>query len=144
MNAKVATAPETTAVGQRPNAIELKERIVRHLHSTLGTDVNKASPQAWWRATCASINEYVFDGLRNTQRTHYQQNTRAVHYFSLEYLMGRLFSNNLHNLGFYEEAKQALLELGINIADLEEQDVVQVVELTKRLLRQLVRVADYP
>ena len=120
MNAKVATASETTAVGQRPNAIELKERIVRHLHSTLGTDVNKASPQAWWRATCASINEYVFDGLRNTQRTHYQQNTRAVHYFSLEYLMGRLFSNNLHNLGFYEEAKQALLELGINIADLEE------------------------
>lgn len=101
---------------------QLKERIVKHLHSTLGTDINKASPQAWWRATCAAVNEQIYDGLRNTQRTHFQQNTRALHYFSLEYLMGRLFSNNLHNLGLYEQAKQALSELGFDIADLEDQE----------------------
>ena len=29
------------------NTEQLKEQIIRHLHSTLGTDVNKASPQAW-------------------------------------------------------------------------------------------------
>ncbi|NRQ43060.1 glycogen/starch/alpha-glucan phosphorylase [Rheinheimera sp. YQF-2] len=104
------------------NTEQLKEQIIRHLHSTLGTDVNKASPQAWWSATCAAVNEQVFDGLRNTQRTHYEQNTRALHYFSLEYLMGRLFSNNLHNLGLYSQAKQALSELGMNIADLEDQE----------------------
>ncbi len=101
---------------------QLKERIVKHLHSTLGTDINKASPQAWWRATCAAVNEQIYDGLRNTQRTHFQQNTRALHYFSLEYLMGRLFSNNLHNLGLYDQAKQALSELGFDIADLEDQE----------------------
>ena len=94
---KTPSSQRTVAVAALPSAAELKERIIRHLHGSLGTDVNKASPQAWWRATCASINEYVFDGLRNTQRTHYQNNTRALHYFSLEYLMGRLFSNNLHN-----------------------------------------------
>ncbi len=104
------------------NTEQLKANIVRHLHATLGTDVNKASPQAWWRATCAAVNEQVYDGLRNTQRTHYEKNTRALHYFSLEYLMGRLFSNNLHNLGLYEPAKQALAELGLNIADLEDQE----------------------
>ena len=46
---------------------QLKQQIIRHLHATLGTDVNKASPQAWWRATCAAVNEQVYDGLRNTQ-----------------------------------------------------------------------------
>ncbi|EJI83891.1 starch phosphorylase [Alishewanella aestuarii B11] len=101
---------------------QLKESIIKHLHSTLGTDVNKASHQAWWRATCAAVNEQVFDGLRNTQRTHYEQDTRALHYFSLEYLMGRMFSNNLHNLGIYQDAKQALAELGLDIADLEQQE----------------------
>lgn len=101
---------------------QLKESIIKHLHSTLGTDVNKASHQAWWRATCAAVNEQVFDGLRNTQRTHYEQDTRALHYFSLEYLMGRMFSNNLHNLGIYQNAKQALAELGLDIADLEQQE----------------------
>lgn len=101
---------------------QLKESIIKHLHSTLGTDVNKASHQAWWRATCAAVNEQVFDGLRKTQRTHYEQDTRALHYFSLEYLMGRMFSNNLHNLGIYQDAKQALAELGLDIADLEQQE----------------------
>ena len=100
---KKQTVSASTGVSQI-NTEQLKEQIIRHLHSTLGTDVNKASPQAWWRATCAAVNEQVYDGLRNTQRTHYEQNTRALHYFSLEYLMGRLFSNNLHNLGLYEQA----------------------------------------
>lgn len=113
---------KTSSATMHLSTEQLKDKIVRHLHATLGTDVNKASPQAWWRATCAAVNEQVFDGLRNTQRTHYQQDTRALHYFSLEYLMGRLFSNNLHNLGLYDTARQALAELGMNIADLEDQE----------------------
>ncbi|MBV2129791.1 glycogen/starch/alpha-glucan phosphorylase [Arsukibacterium indicum] len=117
---KKATSAKTAAGGSSTE--QLKQNIVKHLHSSLGTDVNKASSQAWWRATCAAVNEQVYDGLRNTQRTHYQQDTRALHYFSLEYLMGRLFSNNLHNLGLYNQAKQALSELGMNIADLEDQE----------------------
>lgn len=101
---------------------QLKERIIKHLHSTLGTDANKAGQQAWWRATCAAVNELVFEGLSNTQRTHFQHNTRAVHYFSLEYLMGRLLSNNLHNLGIYQQAQQALAELDIDINAIEDQE----------------------
>ncbi|MCC5824741.1 glycogen/starch/alpha-glucan phosphorylase [Alkalimonas sp.] len=119
---KKTTSKKPTSASLQLTAEQLKERIVRHLHATLGTDVNKASPQAWWRATCAAVNESVFDGLRTTQRDHYEQDTRAVHYFSLEYLMGRLFSNNLHNLGLYQPAKQALAELGHDIAELEDQE----------------------
>jgi starch phosphorylase len=122
MKKMTSKAKASVAIADLPSTEELKNNIIKHLHGSLGTDVNKASPQAWWRATCAAINEYVYDGLRNTQRTHYQQNTRAVHYFSLEYLMGRLFSNNLHNLGVYDAAKDALAELGLNIADLEDQE----------------------
>lgn len=117
---KTSTAKASTASVTATE--QLKERIVKHLHSTLGTDLNKANHQAWWRATCAAVNEQVFDGLRTTQRTHYEQDTRALHYFSLEYLMGRMFSNNLHNLGLYEQAKLALAELGMDIADLEDQE----------------------
>ena len=122
MKKTTSKAKASMAIADLPSTEELKNSIIKHLHGSLGTDVNKASPQAWWRATCAAVNEYVYDGLRNTQRTHYQQNTRAVHYFSLEYLMGRLFSNNLHNLGVYDAAKDALAELGLNIADLEDQE----------------------
>lgn len=116
------TSTTTKASATSVATEQLKERIIKHLHSTLGTDVNKANHQAWWRATCAAVNELVYDGLRTTQRTHYEHDTRALHYFSLEYLMGRMFSNNLHNLGLYEHAKLALSELGMDIADLEDQE----------------------
>ena len=43
-----------------------------------------------------------------------------MHYFSMEFLMGRLLVNNMMNLGIYEIAKEGLEDYGINIHDLEE------------------------
>lgn len=104
---------------------EFKDSILKHLHSTLGTDENKANKRAWWNATCAAAKELAFERLRQTQKTHYNQDTRAIHYLSLEFLMGRLLSNNLHNLEVFEPAALALKELGVDINDVcdEEPDM---------------------
>lgn len=64
-----------------------KQEIVHHLRTTLGTSEKKASKQAWWMATCATINQMLFERLTSTQQTHLQKDTRAVHYFSAEFLM---------------------------------------------------------
>ncbi|WP_017445302.1 glycogen/starch/alpha-glucan phosphorylase [Gayadomonas joobiniege] len=100
----------------------LKDCIIHHLHSTLGTDENKASKKAWWNATCAAVNELVFERATRTQKTHYQQDTRAVHYFSLEFLMGRLLKNNLTNLQVDQVVSDALAELGLDINELAEEE----------------------
>ena len=94
-----------------------KGAVVRHLHSTLGTDENKANNHAWWKATSAAVQELVLEGLRKTQKTHYINDTRAVHYLSAEFLMGRLLSNNMHNFGVFEAADEALQELGVSLTD---------------------------
>ena len=104
------------------NKEQLKQDIIHHLRSTLGTSEQKASRQAWWKATCAAVNELVFERLTQTQQTHFQENTRAVHYLSAEFLMGRLTANNLHNLSLYEVCGDALKDLGIDIADLCEEE----------------------
>lgn len=104
------------------NKEQLKQDIVHHLRSTLGTSEQKASRQAWWKATCAAVNELVFERLTQTQQTHFKENTRAVHYLSAEFLMGRLTANNLHNLSLYEVCGEALKDLGIDIADLCEEE----------------------
>ncbi|QPG04639.1 glycogen/starch/alpha-glucan phosphorylase [Salinimonas marina] len=101
---------------------EFKAAVIRHLHCTLGTDENKANSHAWWKATCAAMQENVLEGLRRTQKTHYMNDTRAVHYFSAEFLMGRLLSNNLQNFGLYEVAEAGLKELGVEIADVLEEE----------------------
>ncbi|AXR06135.1 glycogen/starch/alpha-glucan phosphorylase [Salinimonas sediminis] len=120
MNAK---ASKTDAVPDvKMDKGEFKSAVIRHLHTTLGTDENKANSHAWWKATCAAMQENVLEGLRRTQKTHYMNDTRAVHYFSAEFLMGRLLSNNLQNFGLYEVAEAGLKELGVEIADILEEE----------------------
>ena len=36
-------------------AEQFKEKVVKHLHSTLASTEEKASKQVWWKATCAAI-----------------------------------------------------------------------------------------
>ncbi len=104
------------------NKEQLKQDIIHHLRSTLGTSEIKASRQSWWKATCAAVNELVYERLTQTQQTHFREDTRAVHYLSAEFLMGRLTANNLHNLELYEVCADALRELGIDLADLCEEE----------------------
>ncbi|ALP39522.1 glycogen/starch/alpha-glucan phosphorylase [Aeromonas schubertii] len=99
---------------------QLKASIVRHLRSTLGTSEEKASQESWWKATAAAVNEQVYERLTSTQQTHLKQDTRAIHYLSAEFLMGRLTSNNLHNLSLYKVCDEALADLGLNLSDLCE------------------------
>lgn len=45
---------------------------------------------------------------------------RKLYYISAEFLIGKLLSDNLINLGIYEEVKQVLAENGKNLAEIEE------------------------
>ncbi|MEM9604145.1 MAG: glycogen/starch/alpha-glucan phosphorylase [Pseudomonadota bacterium] len=105
-----------------PTVDALKQRIQRHLDHTLGADADTANYRAWWTATCMAVNELVFDGLRATHQRHRTLDTRAVNYLSLEFLMGRLLSNNLHNLHLFDTARDALAACGHDLdAILEEE-----------------------
>jgi starch phosphorylase len=118
MNAKAAK----TQTSQKIDKSEFKAAVINHLHCSLGTDENKANNHAWWKATCAAMQQQVLEGLRKTQKSHYLNDTRAVHYFSAEFLMGRLLSNNLQNFGLFEVASEALKELGVEISDVLEEE----------------------
>ena len=45
---------------------------------------------------------------------------RKLYYISAEFLIGKLLSNNLINLGLYDEVRSALLAAGKNLAAIEE------------------------
>ena len=47
---------------------------------------------------------------------------RKLYYISAEFLIGKLLSNNLINLGLYEEADQCLQAHGKSMAELEEAE----------------------
>ncbi|WP_157619274.1 glycogen/starch/alpha-glucan phosphorylase [Psychromonas aquimarina] len=104
---------------------EMQKAIVERLHKGLGTDSEKANNKAWWNATCYAVNEVVFDKLTKTQQNHAGKDVRSVNYLSLEFLMGRLLSNNLHNLELFKVAEEALKGLGKDLYEIcdEEPDM---------------------
>ena len=55
-----------------------------------------------------------------TRETGYNEGKKKVYYISAEFLIGKLLSNNLINLGIYEDVKKELEENGISLSDLEE------------------------
>lgn len=74
-----------------------------------------------------STNEEIYIALLNTVKTFAQEkggNTsttgRKVYYISAEFLIGKLLSNNMINLGIYDEVKELLEANGKSLSIIEE------------------------
>jgi starch phosphorylase len=64
-----------------------------------------------------ALTAMVQERLAGTPRI---QGDRKLYYVSAEFLMGKLLSNNLINLGMYDEVRKTLEAAGKNLADIEE------------------------
>ena len=113
--------------GSRPRAdtpVEVfRSLILRHLISTLARPSTAATPRDWWVATSLAVRDHIHDRLIQTQARHNARNVRRVYYFSLEYLMGRLFESNLLASGLEETARGALKSLGVDYNEVRESEV---------------------
>ncbi len=58
----------------------------------------------------------------NTIKLTKEKEAKQVYYFSMEFLMGRMITNNLMNAGVYQTVKQAFNELGIDLNEVEHQE----------------------
>ncbi len=70
-------------------------------------------------------NEEIYYNLLNLTKRAIDQKGRIegkkkVYYISAEFLIGKLLSNNLINLGLYDEVNEALKKHGKTMADIEE------------------------
>lgn len=58
------------------------------------------------------------DTIQKTKKSE----ARQVYYFSMEFLMGRMITNNLMNAGVYPVVKKAFTDLGLDLNDVEHQE----------------------
>ena len=70
-------------------------------------------------------DEQIYCALLKAVNSAAEQKTavksgRKLYYISAEFLIGKLLSNNLINLGIYDDVKRQLAEAGKNICDIEE------------------------
>jgi len=76
----------------------------------------------YYMALAYTVRDRLLNRWLNTTRTYLEKSPRTVAYLSAEFLMGPHLGNNLINLGLYDVVKQAMEELGLNLADLLEQE----------------------
>jgi len=123
-----AAATNRGPANGRPGAEEgtteaMRALIQHHLVSTLARHPSSATARDWWVATVLALRDTIHERLIQTQAVHNRDNVRRVYYFSLEYLMGRLFGNNLLATGLHETARAALAELGQDVDVVRESEV---------------------
>ena len=104
-------------------AEKMRSLIQRHLVSTLARHAGSATPRDWWVATALAVRDTIHERMIATQAVHNDKNVRRIYYFSLEYLMGRLFGNNLLATGLMEAAEAALAMLGQDFEKIREAEV---------------------
>ncbi|MEE0830598.1 MAG: glycogen/starch/alpha-glucan phosphorylase [Longicatena sp.] len=66
------------------------------------------------------VRDYASTQWCDSKNTIAETEAKQMWYFSMEFLMGRLFTNNLMNLGIYDVVKEGLSDLGLDINALEE------------------------
>src|ERR1700760_4365756 len=100
----------------------LKKLIKNHLKFSLARDTQTASRRDWWLATSKAAQSLIIERMIATQTAHHRVNAKRLYYFSLEFLMGRLFSNSLYSAGIFNEMEMALQEMGLDTETLRKEE----------------------
>jgi glycogen phosphorylase len=103
-------------------ATTFAESIQRHARSSLGQPWADLSKRQRFACVSMAVRDLLVDGLIETQRRYREADAKRIYYLSIEYLVGRSLANNLSNLGLYDVCHDALEQLGVDLADIEDSE----------------------
>jgi len=102
------------------NKNEFIKDFKRKMEEEYGRELGYAHPSEKYIVLGKMVREFASKHWRQTKQEVSGQKQKQMYYFSMEFLIGRLLTNNLMNLGIYNVVKEGLDELGIDINELEE------------------------
>ena len=99
-----------------------KESVKENVKFLYRKTLEEATQEQIFQAVSYTVKDVIIDNWLETQNAYQKQDPKIVYYMSMEFLMGRALGNNLLNLTAYEEVKEALEELGLDLNVIEDQE----------------------
>ena len=112
--------PKTTGPGKVIQ--HLSQDFLRHLFYTQGRVLETATPNDLYMALSYTVRNQLLERWLHTVKNYDKPGARIVSYLSAEFLLGPHLENNLANLGIYDETRQAMEYLGLDLQKIIEQE----------------------
>ncbi|HZR71349.1 glycogen/starch/alpha-glucan phosphorylase [Bradyrhizobium sp.] len=99
---------------------EIKSAILAKLRLAIGKDAGMATRRDWYKAAALALRDRIVHRWLAADKQSYDAGRKRVYYLSLEFLIGRLFTDALNNMGLLTVFEAALGDLGVDLSDLRK------------------------
>ena len=111
-----------TSLTQNFSKEEFKKNVISNCKSLYRKNIEEANDQEVFQAVSYAVKDIIIDKWIATHKQYEKDDPKMVYYMPMEFLMGRALGNNMINLCAYDEIKEALDELGLDINVIEDQE----------------------
>lgn len=101
------------------NKFDFKKEYTRRIVEKYGRSLDNSHVTERYIVLGEMVRQYASLHWKTSKERVAQLRAKQMYYFSMEFLVGRLMSNNLLNLGIYDIVNEGLDELGVSLNDLE-------------------------
>ena len=99
-----------------------KESVKENVKFLYRKTLEEATQEQIFQAVGYTVKDVIIDDWLESQNAYQEKDPKIVYYMSMEFLMGRALGNNLLNLTAYDEVREALEELGLDLNVIEDQE----------------------
>ncbi len=107
-----------------PNSFKTKASFIKSFKENIteqfGHDFEDSDSIERYQVLGKMVREAASSNWKETKKAVRKQQSKQLYYFSMEFLMGRLLTSNLMNLGVYDIVSDGLQDLGISMNEMEE------------------------
>src|SRR3979411_3266953 len=99
---------------------EIKSAILAKLRLASGKDAGMATRHDWYKAAAPALPDRIVRGGLTAEKQSYDAGRKRVYYLSLEFLIGRLFTDALNNMGLLAVFEAALGDPVVGLSELRK------------------------
>jgi len=107
---------------QHLDKVSLLREFVHNLEYSVGKFKTNTTRSDLYQALAYTVRDVLVDRYNETQERYASEKAKRLYYLSMEFLLGRLLTGNLINLGIDEDSDDAMRDIGHTLEEISEYE----------------------